>query len=141
MVRRKPPHDPPTFDVCVHGQPISAQTSRRDLLAAWRQQVEIASRTVWSRSVLEGAIRLRVTYYCDASRIDPDNLRKPIQDALQGIVYRNDRQVRIGGDRILNINDPLKVRYMSPALALAFSDGRPFVHIEVWGDPDLESVL
>jgi len=29
---------------------------------------------------------------------------------------------------------------MSPALAMAFSDGRQFVHIEVWCNPDQETI-
>jgi hypothetical protein len=44
----------------------------------------------------------------------------------------NDRQINemIGNRR--NINGSFKVRYMSPALAMAFSDGREFVHIRIW---------
>jgi hypothetical protein len=80
-------------------------------------------------------------YYSDSARIDVDNLKKPIQDTLQGIVYVNDRQITDGEGRRRNINDPLKVRYMSAAHAMAFSDGRPFVHIEVWHNPDQERVV
>jgi hypothetical protein len=73
-----------------------------------------------------GDVRIRVSYYSDTNRIDEDNLKKPIQDALQGIVYLNDRQVKQGIGRLYDINVALKVRYMSEALAMAFSDGRPF---------------
>ena len=45
-----------------------------------------------------------------------------------------------GEGRRRDINEPLKVRYMSEALALALSDGRPFVHIELWHNPDKERV-
>ena len=69
-----------------------------------------------------------------------DNLKKPVQDALQGIAYYNDRQVTDSEGRRRNINDPFRVRYISAALALAFSNGRPFVHIEVWGNPNQERI-
>ena len=97
-------------DVCVHGQPISAQTGRRDLLNGWKRQVGAACNAVWQRP------------------------------PLQGILYVNDRQVMDGEGRRRDINEPLKVRYMSEALALAVSDGRPFVHIELWHKPDKERV-
>jgi crossover junction endodeoxyribonuclease RusA len=111
------------------------------MLAVWKELVRDVCQRAWNRPPLVGPVRLRVTYYCESTRIDGDNLRKPVQDALQGIIYGNDRDVRSGGDRIIDINRALKVRYMSAELALAFSDGRPFVHIEVWDNPDLESVL
>jgi crossover junction endodeoxyribonuclease RusA len=69
-----------------------------------------------------------------------DNIRKAIQDALQGIAYRNDRQVSDGHDRRFDINGSFQVRHMSPRLALAFSDGRPFVHIEIWSNPGQEII-
>jgi crossover junction endodeoxyribonuclease RusA len=138
--RIEPAPERALFDVCVHGQPISAQTARRDLLNAWKQQVGRASAAVWTGPPLVGDVRIRVSYYSDTSRIDEDNLKKPIQDALQGIVYMNDRQVKQGIGRLYDINAALKVRYMSEALAMAFSDGRPFIHIEVWHNPDTERV-
>jgi hypothetical protein len=66
---------------------------------------------------------------------DVDNLIKPIQDALQGVVYSNDRQVSdtIGNRR--RIDASFVVRYMSMPLAAAFSDGRAFVHIRVYRSP------
>jgi crossover junction endodeoxyribonuclease RusA len=85
-------------------------------------------------------VRLRVTYYCETIVGDVDNLVKPIQDALQGVAYRNDRQVSDVTGRRRKIDGLFRIRYMSPVLALAFSDGRPFVHIELWSDPDQEVV-
>jgi Holliday junction resolvase RusA-like endonuclease len=110
-------------------------------LNAWKAQVrgEVASH--WTEPALGGDVRLRVTYYSERAAIDGDNLLKPIQDALQGVVYANDRQVIQAEVRHLDIDDPVRVRYMPSALALAFSDGRPFVHVEVWPNPDRERIL
>ena len=132
--------DPAWFDVCVHGQPISAQSARRDLLEAWKRQVRRECQARWDGPPLQGNVRLRVTWYAEKARIDVDNLKKPVQDALQGIAYYNDRQVTDSEGRRRNINDPFRVRYISAALALAFSNGRPFVHIEVWGNPNQERI-
>jgi Holliday junction resolvase RusA-like endonuclease len=100
---------------------------------------EVARR--WTEPTLAGDVRLRVTYYSERAAIDGDNLLKPIQDALQGVIYGNDRQVIVAEVRHLDIDDPVRVRYMPSELALAFSDGRPFVHIEVWPNPDRERIL
>jgi hypothetical protein len=69
-----------------------------------------------------------------------DNIRKAIQDALQGIAYHNDRRVSDGHDRRFDINGSFQVRHMLPRLALAFSDGRPFAHIEIWSNPGQEII-
>lgn len=81
-----------------------------------------------------------MTFYREAELGDVDNLVKPIQDALQGIAYHNDRQITDMTARRRDIDSSFKVRYMSPALAMAFSDGRQFVHIEVWRNPDQEAI-
>ena len=60
---------------------------------------------------------------------------KPVQDALQSIVFFNDRQVRDlrGGRRDIDL--AYRLRFMSLTLMAAFADGRPFVHIRVWRSP------
>lgn len=83
---------------------------------------------------------MRVTFFRESELGDVDNLAKPILDALQGVVYRNDRQIAEAVSRRRDIESSFKVRYMSPALAMAFSDGRQFVHIQVWRNPDQEVV-
>jgi hypothetical protein len=96
--------------------------------------------------MLDGRVRLRVTYYCDTIVGDVDNLVKAHPgcvaryDALQGIAYRDDRQVSEVTGRRWKIDGLFRIRYTSPALAMAFSDGRPFVHIEVWANPRQEVV-
>ena len=132
----------PLLDVCIHGQPISAQTSRRLTLGDWKQKVRSACEAAWPKdqALLDGPVRLRVTYYCESLAGDVDNLVKPIQDALQGVVYRNDRQISDVTGRRRMIDDLFRARYMSPVLAMAFSDGRPFVHVEVWPNPAQEVI-
>lgn len=132
----------PIFDVCIHAQPVSAQTKRRSVLEAWKSRVRRESMAAWPSGLLpiEGRVRLRVTHYCETQVGDMDNIRKPIQDALQGIAYLNDRQISDGTDRRFDINGSFVVRWWSLRLGMAFSDGRNFVHIEVWACPDQEII-
>jgi crossover junction endodeoxyribonuclease RusA len=76
-------------------------------------------------------VKLRITHYSERRVADMDNLVKPIQDALQGVVYLNDGKVDVAGNQ-RDINGRFHVRYISPPLAAAFTDGSEFVHIRVW---------
>jgi len=69
-----------------------------------------------------------------------DNLIKPIQDALQGVVYPNDRMVKDISGNWRNIDGHYRLRYTSLPLAAAFSDGRQFVHVRLWLAPDEEDL-
>lgn len=137
----KPPVEP-LFDFCVHGQPVSAQTAYRKALQAWKHQIRLVCIAAWGRDrrPLDGPVRLQVTFYRETALGDVDNLVKPVQDALQGVAYHDDRQISDVTGRRRDIDSSFKVRYMSSALAMAFSDGRQFVHIEVWRNPDQEAV-
>jgi Holliday junction resolvase RusA-like endonuclease len=136
------PKPPRILDFCVHGQAVSAQTGRRHALQAWKQRIRSACVAAWKdgEPPIRGTVRLQVTFYRESELGDVDNLLKPIQDALQGVAYLDDRQIRDVAGRRRDIDSSFKVRYMSPALAMAFSDGRHFVHIELWRDPDQEAV-
>jgi crossover junction endodeoxyribonuclease RusA len=126
-------HRTPDFEFCVHGRPVSAQAHNRGRLEKWRKQVQTAAMTAWpaDRVLLAVEVELRITHYAETRIADMDNLIKPIQDALQGIVYPNDGKVDPTGNW-RNINASFRVRYMSLPLASAFSDGREFVHVRVW---------
>jgi len=69
-----------------------------------------------------------------------DNLIKPIQDALQGVLYVDDRVVKDVTGNWRNIDRPFRMLYMSQPLADAFGDGRPFVHIRLWVAPEEEDL-
>lgn len=120
---------------------MSAQTTKRAALQAWKQQVRAACEEVWADlPPINGQVVIGVTHYCETVIGDVDNLIKPIQDALQGVVYWNDRQVSdtIGNRR--QIDASYVVRYMSMPLARAFSDGRQFVHIRVFRSPQQQAL-
>jgi hypothetical protein len=103
------------------------------LLVTWQQEIKSAAMETWpsSQHPFEAEVELRITHYSETRKADMDNLTKPIQDALQGIAYPHDRKVEVTGNW-RNIDGSFYVRYMSPPLASAFSDGREFVHVRLW---------
>jgi len=77
------------------------------------------------------AFVLRIAYFhVDAAAADLDNIVKPIQDALQGIAYADDRQVidLVASMRRKGSPGPL---LLTPILADGFSGGSDFIHVVV----------
>jgi len=123
----------PVFEVCVHGRPVSAQSANRNALRDWKQVVAESVRRAWVwNGPLSEDVLLDVVYYAEGVSGDLDNLLKPIQDALQGIAYNDDKQVRELKGARRDIDASYKVRFMPLVLGAAFADGRPFIHIRLW---------
>jgi len=83
-------------------------------------------------------LHICATYYHDgaAVRLDLDNTIKPIQDALNGLVYVDDRQITDAKLRKTNLDGKFRMRGMSEVLATAFVTGVEFVHVRIESAPD-----
>lgn len=86
----------PSFQFCVSGPAVSARTKNRSLLREWLQRVAEAAHVAWSEGgpPLQGDLTVSISEFSASSVRDRDNLAKPVLDAMQGIVYVNDRQVK-----------------------------------------------
>jgi crossover junction endodeoxyribonuclease RusA len=67
--------------------------------------------------------------------LDNDNMIKPIQDALQDIVYIDDRQIVDTHGHRRDLNERYEVRGMTPEQARGFVADQPFVHIRIEPPP------
>lgn len=134
-----------TFEFIVAGPPISYQTRRSIRLQTWKQIVRTAAIRRWPPAAppLKNRLKLTVCYYHDgiAVRMDNDNMVKPIQDALIGLVYEDDRQITDIQVRKTDINGSFHVRGMSPVLAEGFINGKDFLYIRVELAPSHEELL
>jgi crossover junction endodeoxyribonuclease RusA len=81
-----------------------------------------------------------VTYYFESTAPDVDNMVKPIQDALAGIAYENDRQVADSTARKRVIYGAYRLWKAPRILAQAITAGPEFVHVQLLA-PDLEDVI
>ena len=85
------------FEFTVEGPPVSQQAENRARLQEWRRRVHSAAVQHWAHGTvpLDGALQITVVYYYDGIviRMDNDNMVKPIQDALIGLIYADDRQI------------------------------------------------
>lgn len=88
-------------------------------------------------------LKITVSYYHERATIliDNDNMLKPIQDALIGLVYQDDRLVTDTIVRKTNIDSPFRVRGYSLLLLEALSKGNEFLHIVIDEAPSHEYPL
>jgi crossover junction endodeoxyribonuclease RusA len=120
----------PLLEFIVFGTPI---TSKGEGRKRWQQRVRQAGEAAASGvspSAVDAFV-LRIGYFhVDVAAADLDNIVKPIQDALQGIAYADDRQVvdLVASMRRKGSPGPLP---LTPVLADGFNGGSDFVHIVV----------
>ena len=65
-------------------------------LREWKEYVRAEAAKLWpTQAPVEIPLKLTVVYYHERQSvlIDHDNMIRPIQDALAGLVYKNDRQI------------------------------------------------
>lgn len=133
------------IELIVVGTPISHQTRNRKRLRVWQQSVRDAAEIIWptGRPPIAAQLKIIVVYYHDGTyvRIDNDNLIKPIQDALNGLIYADDAQITDTTIRKTDINGRFRVRGMSPVLARGFIQGEEFIYIHIQLAPDHEDLL
>lgn len=131
------------FEFIVDGPPVSQQTRRRERLRAWKIVVRQEAEKYWSagQKTATGLIMLQITYFYDSVAIDVDNIVKPIQDAIIGLVYIDDDQVTDVLVRKRNLSGNFKVENMTSTLAEGFSRGNEFLHIVIIEAPDQEVLI
>jgi crossover junction endodeoxyribonuclease RusA len=76
-------------------------------------------------------VQFTVTYYYDGHSPDVDNIIKPIQDALNGLVFVDDAQVAETKSRKRPLNGTYQINGASGVLLQAFTAGIGFVHVRV----------
>ena len=124
------------LEFVVEGPPVSHQARDKDLLRDWRLRVRTAALQRWPSGQLPVRIyglRIVVVFFHDGPtyRMDNDNMVKPIQDALQSLVYDDDEQITDTIVRRRDLNAPHRVRGMSPVMASGFATAREFLYIRV----------
>ncbi len=84
---------------------------------------------------------LQITYFYESGGMDVDNIIKPIQDAMIGLVYFDDAQITdiLARKRDLSVN--FEVENMTLPLVEGFARGHEFLHIVVINAPDQEVLI
>jgi crossover junction endodeoxyribonuclease RusA len=130
------------FELLIPRRPVSHQTSNRQNLQAWKDYVYGRARTEWTGTPsTEQGIRLTLVYLCDESPADTDNIIKPIQDALIGVVLADDVQVSDVDCHRRFLADRIDITNVPPTLIEGVVSGKECVYIRVSRADLLESYL
>jgi crossover junction endodeoxyribonuclease RusA len=131
------------FECVVPGTPVSLQTRNRSSLRQWKTKVATHAALAWPQGVdpLVCGVMVTIVFYFEGTPLDVDNMIKPIQDALVGIVYDDDKQVNDVRGSVRDLDGSFRVKGLSPELAKGFGFSGPFVHIKVTEPPDPEVLV
>ena len=80
----------------------------------WKDQVRTAAVTAWpdGEPPLDYEVQIHVTYYHDSAPLDVDNMLKLILDALNGVVYVDDKQLTDTHGHLRDLNGHYRVRVL-----------------------------
>ncbi|MGY5533315.1 RusA family crossover junction endodeoxyribonuclease [Streptomyces sp. C-3] len=125
------------WECVVHGVPASLQ-SKGSTRARWKAAVSAAARLRWpaGEATLAVPVQVAITYFFEGSALDVDNMLKPIQDALIGVVLEDDKHVTDVRGAKRDLANAFVVKGMSRVMADGFISNGPFVHIKMDLAPD-----
>ena len=100
----------PTFRIWVAGRPQSFQ--KKGSTERYTQRIREAAAAIVSRPASSPRIDIEIWYAADhLARGDVDNIIKPVLDALNGVVYVDDRQVRSVRAVAIPLNDVVSMTW------------------------------
>lgn len=133
---------PIMFEMLLPKRPVSSQTGNRENHQAWKDYVYGRARTAWNGLPLStGAFRLTLVYLCDDSPADVDNIIKPIQDGLVGVVIADDLLVSDVDSHRRFLSDGIDVTNLPPLLFDGVVNGVECVYVAVSHSKPVEEYL
>ena len=130
------------FEFVIPQGPVSQQTRRQARLREWRDFVAEQARTALHepRLLASEPVAIRLLYLYDEAALDADNILKPIQDALVGVVLEDDSVVSDVEIRRRWRGTTFTLNAVSPVLAAGLALGREFVYVAL-ADAPAQDVL
>lgn len=131
------------FEFIIQGPPVSQQTRNRSLLRDWKNRVRFEAQRKWpsGNPPTQKEIEIRITYFYEDVSPDVNNITKPIQDALKGLIFEDDRQIVNLTCRKRSIDGSFRIRGMSRELANGFIIGRDFIHVMIAVPTDMQELI
>ena len=130
------------FEFIIDGPPVSSQRKRKNSIQRWKDRVKREAGKHWPENTtpITNEVYLKITYFYEDDAPDVDNIIKPIQDALEGLVYINDTQVSRASSQKSNINGSFKIKGTSVDIATRLANGIEFTRIQVLPAPNHEDL-
>ncbi len=136
------------FDFLIPRRPESSQKRARGRkrnttkpLEEWKQFVREEAAKTWTGALCKENVQLMLVYLCGRNFIDTDNIIKPIQDALEGLVYVNDKLVIDVESHRRTIGEVSITEKCPDALTRGIELGIECVYVRVCSSKPLEDYL
>lgn len=121
------------IEFTFEGPPLSLQSRSSTRKRAYKSRIGGEARAVLpvGFTPVTGQVNIVITYYYEGDTPDVDNIIKPIQDALNGVIYQDDNQIADTRSRKKEIDSSYRIRNVSLPILQAFSNGTEFVHVKI----------
>lgn len=132
------------FDFLIPRRPVSLQTKNRKNFQAWKVFVQHQAKMFWIAGrppVSSGALRCTIVYLCGGTPLDVDNIVKPIQDALVGVIFDDVMQISDVDSHRRFLGDPIDATVLPFLLRAGISAGAECVYVRISDAEELRSYL
>lgn len=126
-----------SLEFVIPQRPVSQQARRRERVREWMDFVAGHARGAVgpAHELATGPVALRLLYLYDEVALDVDNILKPIQDALIGVILEDDSVVTDVEIRRRWRGATFTLNSVSPVLAAGLELGKEFVYVSLTDAP------
>jgi crossover junction endodeoxyribonuclease RusA len=130
------------FEFLIRSRPVSQQERRKARRDEWKEFVRGEAERSWGPAhvLADGPVCVTLIYLYDEVALDIDNVIKPIQDALVGLVFLDDSLVTDVIIRRRHLRGTFDLTQASPVLVEGFEYGGEFVYVWVGDAPPQEQL-
>lgn len=119
------------YHIIVKGTPVSINSSPRSK-TAWKTKVADATRPEFVTPLRHNDLRVKITiFYNGVYTYDPNNMSKPICDAMCNVAYNDDNQIMEPIVRMRSLDGAYKIKGIPQKVAIGLSEGDDFVWITI----------
>ena len=130
------------FELLIRKRPVSLQGKSKGR-NEWKTFVRSEAQKVWTGGSPIKNVNLQLTliYLCDDSPPDTDNIIKPIQDALNKLVYEDDGLISDVESHRRFLSEPIDITNLPLLLQEGVIIGEECVYVKVSESQTLEKYL
>jgi crossover junction endodeoxyribonuclease RusA len=129
------------FEFLIPRRPVSTNNDKRR--QEWIRLVNKEAKKFWTGSspIKDANLQLTLIYLCRDNPPDTDNIIKPIQDALNKLVYEDDRLISDVESHRRFLSEPIDITNLPLLLQQGVIIGKECVYVKVSESQPLEKYL
>jgi crossover junction endodeoxyribonuclease RusA len=131
------------FEFLIRSRPVSQQARRSRRKEVWKDFVRREAERSWGpvHVPADGPVCVTLIYLYDEVALDVDNILKPIQDALVGLVFPDDSLITDVIIRRRELRGTFDLTRVSSVLVEGFEYGNEFVYVWIGDAPPQEQLI